>query len=247
MSDEEMKTIYEMSKSIYEGKSDLTVCGKIVLEKYGRSERSFEGWFVPLFRYMLRGEPMKGCVPQSLVKYYLERIYIDYGLDALKNALKSYKGTIDYYEKERCEKKPGDNKIYESFLKLIDESVCKKTINYSIAGELDETDVIDVEGLRKSVFVNIYERSADARLKCIQKKGTVCAVCGFDFEETYGELGKGFIHIHHIIPIASIGKSYKINYDTDLIPVCPNCHAMLHRGKNGTPLSIKELKNIIKK
>ena len=65
-------------------------------------------------------------------------------------------------------------------------------------------------------------------------------VCGRDFETTYGEIGKGFIHVHHLTPIASIGKEYRLNVDTDLAPVCPNCHYMLHR-KN-PPFTIEELK-----
>jgi 5-methylcytosine-specific restriction protein A len=63
----------------------------------------------------------------------------------------------------------------------------------------------------------------------------------------YGEIGKGFIHVHHIVPIHKIGKEYKINYIEDLVPVCPNCHAMLHRKVNGKELSIQELKEIINK
>ena len=58
-------------------------------------------------------------------------------------------------------------------------------------------------------------------------------------------LGKGFIHVHHIVPIHTIGKGYKVDPSTDLVPVCPNCHAMLHRGMNGDARSIDELKQLI--
>lgn len=65
-----------------------------------------------------------------------------------------------------------------------------------------------------------------------------------DFEKKYGELGKGFIHIHHIVPISTKkGEIHKINPENSLIPVCPNCHAMLHKGK----VSIKKLKEIVDK
>ncbi len=96
------------------------------------------------------------------------------------------------------------------------------------------------EGATKKVLVNKYERSRDAREKCILLKGCRCAVCGMDFEKEYGAIGKGFIHIHHIIPINSIGKDYVIDCEKDLVPVCPNCHAMLHR--NNPPYTIEELK-----
>ena len=94
--------------------------------------------------------------------------------------------------------------------------------------------------------MNNYERDHKARLQCIMIHGTACAVCGIDFEKMYGELGKGFIHVHHIVPIHTIGQGYKVDPANDLVPVCPNCHAMLHRGMNGEARSIEELKSIIK-
>lgn len=242
MSKEEIKAIYEMAKGIYEGTCDAKVCCEIVYGKYGTSQQSFRNWFIPLFRYLLEGKTFKGAVRQELMEHYLKRIYDDYGEETLRNALQSYKGTIDYYA-ERGKNKPGDRKIYERFANILSEVEA----HYSIDDELDEVKTSDVEGLRKSVFVNVYERSAEARRKCIQNMGCVCAVCGFDFEKVYGELGKGFIHVHHKIPVSSIGEAYTVNYETDLLPVCPNCHAMLHRKKSGKVFSVEELKDIIKR
>lgn len=100
------------------------------------------------------------------------------------------------------------------------------------------------EGAKQQVLVNKYERNPIARKMCIQKYGCICNVCQFDFEKQYGELGKNFIHVHHITPISeNRGKSYKVDYENDLIPVCPNCHAMLHRGN----ISIETLKELIRK
>ena len=85
------------------------------------------------------------------------------------------------------------------------------------------------EGERQRSLVNKYERDERNRKLCIEARGCRCAICGFDFEESYGELGKGFIHVHHIVPVSKIGPNYIIDPVKDLIPVCPNCHAMLHR------------------
>ena len=85
------------------------------------------------------------------------------------------------------------------------------------------------EGALIQVMANKYERNRDARKKCIELKGYRCAVCGRDFEKTYGEDGKDFIHVHHLVPISSIGKEYELDIEKDLVPVCPNCHYMLHR------------------
>ncbi|MEZ8027443.1 HNH endonuclease [Enterovibrio norvegicus] len=85
-----------------------------------------------------------------------------------------------------------------------------------------------IEGAVKQVTINSYERDAKARAVCIAKHKAICQVCNFDFEAIYGAIGKGFIHIHHKVDLATIGKSYQVDPINDLIPVCPNCHAMLH-------------------
>lgn len=74
--------------------------------------------------------------------------------------------------------------------------------------------------------------------RCIARWGTRCVVCNFDFAETYGpELGAGFIYVHHLKPLAEIGEAYVLNPEEDLRPVCPNCHAMLHRATPATHIS----------
>ena len=101
------------------------------------------------------------------------------------------------------------------------------------------------EGAVKTTLVNKYERSSIARKKCIEHYGCKCLVCGLDFEQKYGELGKGFIHVHHIVPLNEIGKEYRVDYIKDLVPVCPNCHAMLHRKNGDKTITIEELTDII--
>ena len=97
------------------------------------------------------------------------------------------------------------------------------------------------EGARRTISVNSYERNSKARRLCIQKYGTACSVCEFDFKQTYGEIGQGFIHIHHLTRVSDIGNEYEVNPLEDLRPVCPNCHAMIH--KTEPPLTIEELKS----
>lgn len=86
------------------------------------------------------------------------------------------------------------------------------------------------EGAKKTITVNAYERNTEARQACIDAFGYICAICEFDFESVYGERGSRFIHVHHIVPLSDIKSEYEVNPQKDLIPVCPNCHAMLHRG-----------------
>ncbi len=100
------------------------------------------------------------------------------------------------------------------------------------------------EGATNTISVNIYERNTLSRKKCIKHYGYKCSICGFDFEAKYGDFGKEFIHVHHLRPIATIGKKYELDPIKDLRPVCPNCHSIIHRYKEA--LSIDELKANIK-
>ncbi len=96
-----------------------------------------------------------------------------------------------------------------------------------------------MEGAKKRVTVNAYERDLKARKACLKKHGYRCAVCTMDFQKVYGKIGKQFIHVHHKKPLAGRRTDYTVKPTVDLIPVCPNCHAMLHT--SNPPLGIAEL------
>ena len=119
----------------------------------------------------------------------------------------------------------------------------KDTANDTCEVDYTAEDSRFYEGALVTVKANRYERNPKARQQCVDKKGYQCQVCGRDFEATYGEIGKNFIHVHHLTPISSIGKEYELNVDTDLVPVCPNCHYMLHRKE--PPYTIEELRQIM--
>ena len=95
------------------------------------------------------------------------------------------------------------------------------------------------EGKKIQVLQTKYERNPINRKICIEKNGCKCKICGFDFEKEYGEIGKGFIHVHHIVPISQKGGEHIPDSYIDLIPVCPNCHAMLH--SSNPPLMPEDL------
>lgn len=162
----------------------------------------------------------------------------------LIDQIDSEKLTLDFLKLNGLAAAPqGPKKLFDDLLTYI-ESVFKSDADDYFPEVIPNS--IDIrEGLKKSVIVNKYERSSIARAMCVEHHGASCSVCGFDFEKVYGAVGKGFIHVHHITPIHSIGVEYKIDYQKDLIPVCPNCHAMLHRKTNGLEPSILELKQAL--
>ena len=116
--------------------------------------------------------------------------------------------------------------------------------NYTLPEEIHVSSSL-IEGSVKCISVNSYERNSEARQKCLDYYGFSCHVCGFNFAETYGKIGEQFIHVHHLKQLSEIGEEYIIDPVRDLRPVCPNCHAMIHRRKS--PFSIDEVRSLIKK
>lgn len=90
-------------------------------------------------------------------------------------------------------------------------------------------NIMEDEGASYTVTTTRYERSSINRAACIEVYGTTCKVCSMNFGNCYGRIGEGYIHVHHKIPLSEIDDSYTVNPREDLIPVCPNCHAMLHK------------------
>jgi len=137
----------------------------------------------------------------------------------------------------------------ESEIKKVYEFVSRKYVITDYVNSIKEfSDEVDLpekfrEGTIHQIHVNAYERDSKARQKCIDYYGSSCSVCNFNFGEVFGEMGEGFIHVHHLRPISEIGEEYEIDPVIDLRPVCPNCHAMIHR--HSPPLKIEEIKALL--
>jgi 5-methylcytosine-specific restriction enzyme A len=104
----------------------------------------------------------------------------------------------------------------------------------------DENIVSDgfEEGRKYEVNLTKYERNIKNREICLTSYGYNCQICNFDFLKNFGVIGSGYIHVHHLTPLSIIGKNYIIDPIKDLLPVCPNCHAMLHTQKPPIPPEI---------
>ena len=106
-----------------------------------------------------------------------------------------------------------------------------------------ETNIRFREGSTSQTVINSYERNPQARKKCLEYYGTSCFVCEFNFGKTFGKIGEGFIHVHHLKPISEIREEYEINPVEDMRPVCPICHAIIHR--RDPVFSIEEMKKLL--
>jgi len=155
---------------------------------------------------------------------------------------------IIYSDEKKDEAGFGPAKIDSFVPKLTEKTLLRvaanwyasdRDVDFSLAEEVDIPEKY-IEGVSKVISVNSYERNPTARKKCIKHYGYQCAVCSFNFEKTYGAIGKNYIHVHHIIPIGKLKKEYEVDPIKDLIPICPNCHAIIHRTQ--PVITIEELR-----
>jgi hypothetical protein len=133
-----------------------------------------------------------------------------------------------------------DEHDQEIFRELLD---FEDFYTFHIPEEIHESIDNIFEGAVKEIRINVYERNAKARKICAQNYGFLCSVCECKLSDTYGEIGEGYIHVHHIRPLSEIGEEYELNPIEDLRPICPNCHAMIHT--QTPPYTIEQMKEII--
>ena len=129
--------------------------------------------------------------------------------------------------------------LEEDWFNLIKEN---KQISSSFVSEQESVNAEKSfkEGRSRDVTQARYERNPQARKVCLANYGFSCRVCNFNFEDTFGDIGREYIHVHHINPISEVGQEYEVDPIKDLIPVCPNCHAMIHSKRPA--LTIEEVK-----
>jgi putative restriction endonuclease len=116
-------------------------------------------------------------------------------------------------------------------------------LGFDMPEEVPETDTY-IEGAVCKVTINAYERNPEARIRCIERYGANSCVCGICFGAVYGVAAEGLIHVHHVRPLSEVGGEYIIDPIKDLRPVCPNCHAVIHR--RVPPYSVEEVKSFLR-
>lgn len=191
------------------------------------------------FEAFRAGKVYKRAMSALSYEIFLSRFYKDLSVSEFERVIQSVELHLEY----RWSKSKAKHLEVRTLVDSYKAKLALQAVSPIYPDEVRGDPTTFNEGAVKQVTINAYERNTDARTICIAKFGAICQVCDFDFEKTYGEMGKGFIHVHHKIDIAIIGKSYQVDPINDLIPVCPNCHAMLH--KETPAMNIEKLQRII--
>ena len=134
----------------------------------------------------------------------------------------------------------GGNETVRPILEKLKFTVIANSVDDTISLAEETTDKM-WEGAKRTITVNLYERSNKARLACIEHHGSRCKVCSIDFGEVYGHEFHGFIHVHHLTAVSEVNSRYEVDPKNDLIPLCPNCHAVIHYG--GKTRTLEEIKH----
>lgn len=129
-------------------------------------------------------------------------------------------------------------------LNLLDNTELEDYIKDDLEAERIE-ESYGLEGKVKYYYSRHYERSPRNRKMAIKRHGLTCFACDFNFEKVYGERGKDFIEIHHINPLSTLEKVIVVAPETDLVPLCANCHRMIH-AQNDNVITWQRLREIIK-
>ena len=113
----------------------------------------------------------------------------------------------------------------------------------SLSNEKDdeEEEKQRIEGRLTEARVLRRQRNRQARQQCLDASGYKCYVCGFNFEKAYGEIGKGFLEVHHTKPLATYDDEHPIP-QSELVALCSNCHSMVHRKRE--VLDVDKLKKV---
>lgn len=142
-----------------------------------------------------------------------------------------------------------EEKDFVDIVRLLKVYAKSEDLHENVKSDIEDQEIEEgnggIEGTIKTYLVNKYERDPKNRQKAIEIHGLNCIVCEFNFEQVYGERGKGFIEVHHIKPLSTLEEAVEINPEKDLVPLCANCHRMIHRRKDNV-LTIEELKSNIK-
>jgi 5-methylcytosine-specific restriction protein A len=225
--------LYYFAKELHEGRISREDAFSSLQVKPATAGAYFDD-----FQQMREGDVYQRTMNAEATEYFLVHIHKDYGVAGLRLALQAVDKHVRYYDSLDKGHQRGIRALWEKY--------------FVIAEDNDESLYLDeigtqgehVEGGKSAAMRSFYKRNPRARTDCLAHHGYSCSVCTFDFERTYGKIGRRFIHVHHVNDIALNGDvKYVIDAINDLKPVCPNCHAMLHRE---TPaLSVEKLRQIM--
>jgi len=241
---DEVQLAYGIAKRVYEGRVGKKEARDYLIAQLHTRPGTVDA-FLGGYKAMRTGAEYNRALGNPAVECFVNGITQDEGQTGRQLALRAVMLNIEYYE--RSHKSANGHRVFRREQRALHARLAAEIDDLPtvLPDEVNESGSALVEGAVRTVFVNQYERNGQARREAIAHYGCKCYVCGFDFERCYGAIGLGFIHVHHVRDIATIGGQYEVDPIKDLRPVCPNCHAMLHTVKPA--IDVDELRDVLLK
>ncbi len=201
---------------------------KAIIGKIYPDKKSNKG---DLFATIIDYIPFTEALPAKIRSEYLETIPSSQKSNYWRNGVRAISQSVY------------DNIVNQASLLRVNEPLpiysSETTLN-------DEQNTLEsaIEGKTRVRYVTTYERDPKYRKQAIAIHGDSCIACGFNFGQFYGEYAEGYIHIHHVVPLSEFEKPKAIDPETDLVPLCANCHSVVHRKKSKT-LSIYQIRSLV--
>lgn len=241
---QQFEPAFDIAKAMREGRLDTSQALERMVEN-GFSHSSATMYLNALMA-MPVGKVYQKTINNPAARYYLQRFMSEMTATEFATVLLSVTRHIHYYNAQGAGKHRQLATILAEFQSLAKVHYSQNFNPTLLPSEISEaeTGFVFHEGAMKTIELSVHEREPAARRACIEHYSVSCHVCGFDFEHAYGDIGKGFIHVHHRVDLALVSNRREVNPIEDLIPVCPNCHAMLH---TETPaMAVDKLKELLK-
>lgn len=100
---------------------------------------------------------------------------------------------------------------------------------------IENTFEVDPRLLSPREAYRLVEENFMWRIETMKYHGNQCALCGMDYVEIYGDPGKGRMQIHLREDLE--GEEIHPHVATDLMPICANCHDIVHGGMDPEELA----------
>jgi 5-methylcytosine-specific restriction enzyme A len=223
--EEEVRAAYRIARDVARKELPEVVGAKRIIEELFAAPYTAKQ-FLEAYPAMLEGGLYVKTLSDLAARIYVEGIAAEHGPAKRDAAVTAVLKNLDYYE--AGESKRRGKPVVRKSQRALCESLLAGIPDGSWYPDELTANASYFEGAVSRVLVNRFERDRRARAAAIAHYGCRCGVCGIDFESLYGARGRGFIHVHHVVDLATIGKEYVVDPVADLRPVCPNCHAMLH-------------------
>lgn len=149
----------------------------------------------------------------------------------------------------------GDQLVFDEFASNPERlHVVAEAIRANLDGLRPAEAEVEEEGISEAaegaVLTRVHRvRERSAKLIAAKKRQVMdaegalrCEGCAFDFHETYGDRGEGFIECHHTRPVSELTPGERTRIE-DLALVCCNCHRMIHVRRPW--LSMSELRSLV--